>query len=325
MRSSPQSAPNAFRWAPLVLGLAVALSIGTEAQTTGTASYSQGPTLATGKNTGTVQVCSQRSLSLERRLAMASRINAENPDNDPQGLISSLLGQGILLAQPDSVIPGVPGGNVQRFLGALLRGAKWKNGRLLRVRYLDSEPKYEKKVEQYASVWAKYANITFDFGSSAPDAEIRLSFARDNKYWSALGCESLDLHAASYPCASMNLGWPDPATTSESDYKEYILHEFGHALGLIHEHQHPGHDIPWDYHAVLHYYTKTLQWKKDEVYWNIFYRYSYSETNQTAYDRQSIMIYAIPQKHTLGDYEVKWAKQLSAGDKKTIAKAYPKP
>ena len=36
----------------------------------------------------------------------------------------------------------------------------------------------------------------------------------------------------------MNYGWID-ADSPEEELRSVVLHEFGHALGLIHEHQNP--------------------------------------------------------------------------------------
>jgi len=43
--------------------------------------------------------------------------------------------------------------------------------------------------------------------------------------------------------ATMNFGWLTP-DTEDSEYQRVVLHEFGHALGLLHEHQHPRPRFP---------------------------------------------------------------------------------
>jgi len=52
----------------------------------------------------------------------------------------------------------------------------------------------------------------------------------------------------------MNFGWFDD-NTSDSEFSRTVIHEFGHALGMIHEHQHPLAAIPWDKDKVYTYYA----------------------------------------------------------------------
>src|SRR5438445_521773 len=48
---------------------------------------------------------------------------------------------------------------------------------------------------------------------------------------------------------TMHYGWLDRATP-EVEYRRTVLHEFGHALGAIHEHQSPGGEIKWNKDVV---------------------------------------------------------------------------
>ena len=38
----------------------------------------------------------------------------------------------------------------------------------------------------------------------------------------------------------------DISSSSDEDFSKYALHEFGHAIGLLHEHFHPEVSINWD-------------------------------------------------------------------------------
>ena len=91
-----------------------------------------------------------------------------------------------------------------------------------------------------------------------PDAQIRISFKEEGS-WSYLGKDALQI-AAGKP--TMNYGWLTP-DSQDQEYSRVVLHEFGHALGAIHEHQAPGVTIPWDKTAVYAYYA--LQgWSKED-------------------------------------------------------------
>ena len=59
-------------------------------------------------------------------------------------------------------------------------------------------------------------------------------------------------------------------------------------------------------------------WTKEQVNQNIFAHYSRTITNFTRFDKKSIMLYAIPNNLTEGDFEVRGNKTLSEMDKQFI-------
>jgi hypothetical protein len=202
---------------------------------------------------------------------------------------------------------------------AILTGKKWATGRTLKVRFLDGLPSVQTKVENLAHQWSTVANIGFDFGNHT-DADIRISFTPGGS-WSYLGTDALVIPPAE---PTMNYGWLTPSS-SDDEVSRVALHEFGHALSAIHEHQSPAADIPWDRDAVYAYYmAPPNSWTREQVDRNIFERYSHTLTNASEFDPESIMLYAIPNELTIGDYEVGWNRILSATDKSFIGSVYPR-
>ncbi|WP_166481970.1 beta/gamma crystallin-related protein [Scytonema sp. UIC 10036] len=200
---------------------------------------------------------------------------------------------------------------------ALITGKKWQPGRTLRVRFLDGDPVVQTKIAAIAQQWTQYANIKLVFGND-PDAEIRISLEPGGS-WSYLGTDALNI-SKNQP--TMNYGWLKP-DSSDQEYMRVVLHEFGHALGCIHEHQHPQAGIPWNRDAVYRYYKETNNWDKEQVDHNIFRRLGTDITQFSQYDRESIMHYAIPKELTIGGFEVPWNTQLSATDKNFMRQMYP--
>jgi len=207
---------------------------------------------------------------------------------------------------------------------------KWETGETLKVKFLGGSEFVQEKVQFYAKQWENYANIQFEFIESG-EADIRISFWGGKGSWSIRGKYSRtysisESNLAAYLSSegsSMNFGWFDDETTEEV-FRRTILHEFGHALAAIHEHQHPQNPIEWNKPIVYNYYANN-GWSEEKVDAQVFDRYGEGQTQFSQYDPLSIMHYPIPNEHTLNDFEVGWNTVLSEKDKCFIRKVYPFP
>jgi len=103
--------------------------------------------------------------------------------------------------------------------------------------------------------------------------------------------------------------------------KGTVLHEFGHALGLLHEQSYPG-GIKWNKSDSVYDYYKP--WSREKVDAQVFSVGDQFYTNGTAYDPKSIMQYAVESWQTVDGFSVDRNNALSEGDKKLIAALYPK-
>ena len=249
---------------------------------------------------GRIEACIDRVLPPSARIHAAQQAVAEEPAN-----------------MPSFQLP--PGTMPTRSELAALIGKKWQNGRTLRVRFMDGDPSVQARVRDVTRQWSDFANLTFDFGNHAT-ADVRVSF-REEGSWSYLGTDALGIPANQ---ATMNYGWLTPSSTDD-EVKRVVLHEFGHALGCIHEHQHPEAGIPWDREAVYRYYGgPPNNWTRQQVDVNLFQTYSRTITQFSQFDPQSIMMYPVDEQLTLGNYSVGWNRELSPTDKAFVGALYPK-
>jgi hypothetical protein len=157
-------------------------------------------------------------------------------------------------------------------------------------------------------------NLQFKFvdADKAPDAKIRISFADQDASWSLVGTDATHPSAMKddqgNPLPSMNLGWFDVGT---------YIHEFGHAIGLIHEHQNDAQDdigIQWNKPKLYSYIERTQGWTKDQVDTNIINRYKRNQLNGSKFDPLSVMLYFFPADLTLNNQGTKQNFSLSGVD-----------
>lgn len=208
-------------------------------------------------------------------------------------------------------LPGRPAG--ARYVE--LKGVKWKTGQTLRILFMGGTAEERQLVRETAVEWTKYANLNFEFYDSREqlgnrNSDIRISFDKKGGSNSAVGT-----HATYYgqDDATMNFGWNSRKT---------ILHEFGHMLGLKHEHQNPSAGIPWNRPLIYDYFAKQ-GWDKAKVDRAVFDELDVNTVNYSKYDKDSIMVYEFPASWTTNGMSAQRGDGLSEMDKIGIAKMYP--
>ena len=203
---------------------------------------------------------------------------------------------------------------------ALLNESKWQPGAHVQVRFLEGDPDLQKRVAEVAEEWIgpQMANLSLKFGDSA-DADVRVAFEQGNGSWSYLGtmCQQIPVGQP-----TMNYGWLTP-DSDDDELRRVVLHEFGHALGLIHEHQNPNRAIAWNRAAVIADLSgPPNNWDPATIENNMFKHYDPAELASTPVDANSIMMYPIPAAWTTDGFSAGMNRELSETDKEFIRKAY---
>lgn len=190
----------------------------------------------------------------------------------------------------------------------------WVNGSTLKVRFLDGTGSQKAIAIEQAGWWMEHANLKFEFIENG-SSDIRITFDQNDGAWSYIGTD-----ASSIPQnqATMNLGFLDGGTAA---------HEFGHAIGLAHEHQNPNAGIEWNESAVIRDLSgPPNNWSEATIRHNVLKKYSTDQIRGTSFDRDSIMLYFFPDSWVRNGQGTKANEVLSQTDANFIAssKAYPK-
>ena len=199
---------------------------------------------------------------------------------------------------------------------------QWNAGDNITISFLDGDEEVKKRVIAAAMEWVSpgKAFLTFEFRKDTTDTDIRISFKFAGS-WSVLGNSCRNI-AKNNP--TMNYGWLN-RDSSDDELRRVVLHEFGHALGLIHEHMSPADGgIKWNRTQV----EKDLSgppnnWSTETIFNNMFKTFSQDQLKLTRLDKNSIMMYPIPTRWTMDGFNVGLNSKLSQTDINFISEVYP--
>lgn len=195
--------------------------------------------------------------------------------------------------------------------------ALWAQGKALNVYFFDGENDLTNVTLKVASEWSEYCNITFTATNDVNKSHIRVAFKKEG-HWSYIGNAALAI-PRNEPTINFELGKKDMHSL---DFKRIVLHEFGHALGLIHEHQSPAAKMLWKKDYIYLIYSTNYGWSKEMVDRNLFNEFDRANLRYSELDKKSIMAYYVPKEYTENSIEFPLNYELSEMDKKYIGELY---
>lgn len=173
------------------------------------------------------------------------------------------------------------------------------------------------RVNKEAVKWNGHAAIELKPVADPQRSDVRIAF-KPLGHWSRIGRTATDVPKAEQ---TMNLQISD--STSSQEVRRIVLHEFGHALSLMHEHQNPQVAIQWKEDAVLKYYGGPPNyWNEAQIKRNVLSHYTSTNTFNSGFDPNSIMMYPISSSLTY-NFTSKQNTTISTKDLEALRLAYP--
>lgn len=167
--------------------------------------------------------------------------------------------------------------------------------------------------------WTAVTGISFKQANLTSESDIRIAFRQGGGYQSIVGSLADSMKTAGNYSPTMWLA--DLDKQSSEEFVRVVLHEFGHAIGLLHELQNINSLIQWDSAKVYAYFNTVYKWSEKDVNEQVLTPVKFGEA--TAFDPHSIMIYAIPDSLMKNHPTISWPADLSSTDRRKIKLVYP--
>ena len=132
----------------------------------------------------------------------------------------------------------------------------WDVGETIYVKFMNGSKALQEKVKNYAREWEKYANLKFEFVESG-NANVRVMFSNKKSNYSMLGT-----YCNQMPQSEHTMHFDSVGLTANNGWYRTVVHEFGHAIGLMHEHFSPMSGIEWNMDTLYADYAK-VGWDKN--------------------------------------------------------------
>jgi len=204
---------------------------------------------------------------------------------------------------------------------------------------LNSRSEFKNQIINLAIQWCNHGSIDLEISNNPEEYDILIGFTPFIGTFSYLGTDSKIRTKNGKNSMNIDPTWLIPSIGDTSSlwgidnypqidpnrkYVQHaILHEFGHAFGIIHEHQRQDRPFTWD-----------IEWMKaninvlgldswESVKSNYITTFKMPDLNHGEYDPDSIMVYAWNKNATIEKIGSKINFALSNKDKEDFSLMYP--
>jgi len=218
---------------------------------------------------------------------------------------------------------------------AILKGMMWDQGRTIKVEFLEGTQEQKDWVKKIVTetFTPDLINLKWDFDHGGR-GDIRITFDPNGGAWSYIGDPVKNSIPPNEP--TLNLSWvddnyrTDPRSVASGCCGGVVKHEFGHSLGLTHEHARPDYPIAWDWPIVVAALSGPPNyWDEEIIRQQMTSIYNEDQIQGTELDTTSVMMYMFPEEWILPEYRQYYdlpdepIQHLSELDKKLLKEMYP--
>ncbi|MBS7844247.1 hypothetical protein KFF47_15810 [Pseudomonas fluorescens] len=191
----------------------------------------------------------------------------------------------------------------------------WPQHSVLNISLLNMTQEQKNLTKQNINKWAPHTNLYFKF-IDTPNGDIRITANNDTSAaWSNVGTDARNTPPIE---PTMSIGFANsPVAVGVK-----IQHEFGHALGLRHEHKHPDRTLELNKENIYKDYESRNKTRRQANH-DIVHTFQREEVKTSGYDRNSIMHYRFSASTLKDGNPLVGNTKLSEGDKHFMQSLYP--
>jgi len=223
-----------------------------------------------------------------------------------------------------------PGSKIKPVMrGMAAKDLRWDKGKTLKIFFVHGDQDQHQKFMVIANLWIiDGVSLKLETTNDKKESHIRvwIGFSQNPQP----GKPPIPLNNSLIGTQSMHQNYRDQVTLRVANVTDpsIVLHEFGHALGLVHEHFHADFPYSWNRNAVYEDLKKQGGPWVETAYIDrhVFHEDPAgklpADDEIKPFDPSSVMNYTIPSNWTVEKKGLMPGKELSSGDKATILELY---